>query len=160
MIDAIDESKANCNIYNEKLTRGGSNAGSYRTSALINHLRLFHRAKYNEHIRYSESQKRLRNDVQDKKKDNRKHKQFTVDFFVEEMTPLTSNNRLIHAITKVIGEMIATDMQPFVLVTYYKNKNNSLHIKKWCSVRTQIRKIVHPNTHICYLVENVYPVRP
>ena len=30
-INAIDESKANCDVCNEKLTRGGANARSYRS---------------------------------------------------------------------------------------------------------------------------------
>jgi len=37
---------------------------------------------------------------------------------------------------------------------------NFLHVDKLYSVRTQIRQIVHPNTRICYLVENVYSVIP
>jgi len=59
IINAINEYKANCDVCNEKLIKGGSNAHSYGTSALISHLRSFHRVEYDEYIRESEETERL-----------------------------------------------------------------------------------------------------
>src|SRR6218665_328807 len=96
-------------IQQPQLARGGSNACAFGTSALINHRRSLHRVEYDKYIESSESQKALRDD-EDKTKDNRKHKQGTVDFFVEKMTALTQNNPLTHTIHKAIGKRIATDI--------------------------------------------------
>ncbi|KAL3848453.1 hypothetical protein ACJMK2_019310 [Sinanodonta woodiana] len=113
-INAEDESKANCDVCNKRLTRGGRNARSYGTSALINHLRSFHHSEYDEYTRSTESHKRKRDDEEDSK---RKHsKQGNLDYFIEKMTPFGQNDPRKHAITKSIGEMIAVDMQPFCLV--------------------------------------------
>ncbi|KAL3867701.1 hypothetical protein ACJMK2_040568 [Sinanodonta woodiana] len=59
-INAVDETKANCDICNKKLQRGGRNARSFGTSALINHLRSFHHFEYEEYSSSTESNKRKR----------------------------------------------------------------------------------------------------
>ncbi|KAL3876495.1 hypothetical protein ACJMK2_034337 [Sinanodonta woodiana] len=59
-INAEDESKANCDVCNKRLTRGGRNARSYGTSALINHLRSFHHSEYDEYTRSTEPQTKER----------------------------------------------------------------------------------------------------
>ena len=37
---------------------------------------------------------------------------------------------------------------------------NFLHVNKWHSVCNRIWQMIHPNTRICYPVENVHPARP
>src|SRR6218665_721618 len=96
--------------------------------------RLFHHVGYNEYIKCPETHKRLRVD-EDKKKDNSKHKQGTVDFFTKKMTPLTPNNPRTHATTTF------------------------LHVNKRYSVCTRIRchEIVSLRNRVSSGINHIYP---
>ena len=46
VINAVDETKANCSISKEKLKSGGNDSRSFETTSLIGHLRSKHRTEF------------------------------------------------------------------------------------------------------------------
>jgi len=119
-INSDDERYVNCKICSSKLSRGGSDPRSYGTSALTCHLRTKHTAQYVEYQKETALAEveaaHKRSSVRDSSSEPLS-KQPTFSAFVDGKKPFHANNPKQVKITRLIGEMMAIDVQPFSMVT-------------------------------------------
>ena len=114
-VNDVDESKANCLICKDKVKRGGHDVRSYGTTGLIHHLRKKHHENFQEYSNASEEAKKrkLENEAQASLP---KTSLRTLDAMFEKKQSFEPNHPRQIAITRKIGEMIASDVLPFKVV--------------------------------------------
>ena len=104
-VNAVSNKLANCLICSDKISRGGNDARSFGTSALINHLKAKHPTHY---TLYKEDKSKKINDSVES--------QPTLDKFLTKNKSFCQTDKRHIQITKKLGEMIAVDMNPFSIV--------------------------------------------
>ena len=119
-INSIDESFVNCNTCSNKISRGGNNARSYGTTALVNHLRAKHptlRVQYENECAQAafETATRKRSYLESEGREGNL-KQPSYSGFVDLKKSFEPSDPKQLKITRLIGEMIALDTQPFSIV--------------------------------------------
>lgn len=123
-INSVDESHVNCNTCSNKISRGGSTARSYGTTALVNHLRAKHPVL---HVQYEkecaqaalekvETASRKRSFLDSQSEPNLNLKQPTYSGYVDLKKPFEPSDPKQLKITRLIGEMMVLDSQPFSIV--------------------------------------------
>ena len=106
-----DDSKATCQVCNEKISRGGSKRKAYNMTNLRKHLQQ-HAGKYKELLEVEErEQSRKRS-----KEEEDKLLQPKIDDTLEALNPYSPASQRHVAITKAVALMIAIDFQPFSIV--------------------------------------------
>src|ERR1043165_5893813 len=117
VINGVDETKANCSICKEKLKRGGNDLHSFGTTALIAQLLSKHRTEFKEYLAIKEVAMKRKLEVENEKQSSAKKKSLlTVDAMFEKKKQFDRNHPRQVAITRKIGEMIASDVLPFNVV--------------------------------------------
>ncbi|CAL1528105.1 unnamed protein product, partial [Lymnaea stagnalis] len=120
-INSVDEAYVNCNTCSLKISRGGKDPRSYGTSALTSHLRRKHTdvfIEYGREMAQSELERaRKRSPDDDDSGSQPKLKQPTFFSFIDGKKSFNMNDPRQIKITRLIGEMIALDVQPFSMVT-------------------------------------------
>ena len=123
-VDPEDYMKAVCYVCDQKVSRG-SKKGSLTTTNMLKHLDIKHSKEF-------EIEKMKRKDEEEKQKrkqatlfpstskvrriEKETTKQLTLQAFVEQSKPWNIYDDKAKRIHKYIGEMIATDLQPFSIV--------------------------------------------
>ena len=106
-----DDSKATCQVCNEKISRGGSKRKAYNTTNLRKHLQQ-HAGKYKELLEVEErEQSRKRS-----KEEEDKLLQPKINETLEALNLYSPASPRHVSITKAIALMIAIDFQPFSIV--------------------------------------------
>ena len=107
-INATDKSKVSCSICETVVSRGGKAAKSYNTTNLRNHLETKHPEEY----------RRLEAKEQEASKAKGGVRQMTMAESIEKAQPYAFDHPRAQEIHKHIGEMIAVDSEPFILVDH------------------------------------------
>jgi len=122
-VDSVDESHSNRNICSNKFSRGGKDAGSYGPSAIANHLRAKHPVQHNEYKKEcsqsaleAASRKRSSCDESSSASSEPQLKQPTFSGFDDLKKPFDPSDPKQLKITRLIGEMLVLDIQPFSIV--------------------------------------------
>ena len=127
-INAADERRANCLVCKEQLKRGGNDPRSFGTTGLINHLRSKHHAEYEKYSgineaakkRKLEDEKQYEKQSYDKNEKQSSDKKHQCELWIKcskRKKPFDPSHPRQIAITRKIGEMIASDLLPFNVVS-------------------------------------------
>ena len=103
---------ASCSICKDLVSRGGSCVKSFNTTNLIDHLKKKHPGDY---VDYEEKKIRELKEME-KKKEQTAFRQFTMLEAETKVKVWDINDPHAMCIHKLVGEMIATDNQPFSVV--------------------------------------------
>ena len=127
---------ASCSICKDLVSRGGSCVKSFNTTNLIDHLKKKHPGDYVDY----EEKKKIRNlKEMEKKKERTAFRQLTMLEAETKVKVWDINDPHAMRIHKLVGEMIATDNQPF---QSFMTLDLIVSLKHW-------------NQGMCYLVENI-----
>lgn len=102
-----------CTVCKDRVSRGGSSVKSFNTTNLIDHLKKKHSGDYTDY----EEKKRIRElKEKEKRKEQTAFRQLTMIEAETKVKVWDINDPHAMRIHKLIGEMIATDNQPFSVV--------------------------------------------
>lgn len=111
-VNAIDNSKANCNICKASISRGGKDCKSYTTSNLVQHLRCKHIIEHG----LFQSEKREKEASQSTAAAAATPRIMTLDAMVDKMQPFAFDDPRAISWNKVVAEFMVLDVQPFSIV--------------------------------------------
>ena len=119
VICETDNSKAECTLCKTVISRGGSSAKNYSTSAMNNHLRNKHADKYE----VMTADKRAKADVKADTSSPAQHIQPTLSAFAAKTRKWAIDSLEARRVHEAIGRMIAVDVQPYSVVEDVGFKN-------------------------------------
>ena len=120
-VSTTDQAKAECNACHMKVSRGGKTPRDFSPTNLKNHLQRLHGDLYTEFCVKLKKEKDAREKRQSEEASTsssakRVHKQQTLPDAVSQSQKWQSNDQRQLDINKLLGEMIALDLQPFSIV--------------------------------------------
>ena len=150
-IDSSDNKKAICLTCGERVSWGGSVSTKFNTSNLRKHLKIHN----NQFKSLLEEEERKRE--QSKKAKGASLKQETLKSIVEKRTAYSANHPRAKAITYRVAEMIATDLQPFSIVSDvgFERLLAELEPRYVLPSRRQFSEVLIPECRLVTVVVNI-----
>ena len=114
LICAIDELKAFCATYGEKISRGGKSAKTCTTTNLKKHLHSHHQLQFKE----LEQQEEAKTGEEANKQSGSRlsFQQVSLEFVVDKHQPFGFDHPKAHEINRLVAKLIAVDNQLFSVV--------------------------------------------